>query len=92
MKARIYKPTKSAMQSGTANVKHWKLEFEPNGDRYIEPLMGWTATSDMTQEIELWFETKEQAIDYAERNDIPYDVYDPETRVIKPKSYADNFK
>lgn len=92
MKARIYKPTKNAMQSGVQNTKRWKLEFEHDGSRYIEPLMGWTGSSDMAQEIHLWFTTKEQAVAYAEKHQIPYDLFEPETRVIIPKSYAENFK
>ena len=92
MKARIFRPTKSAMQSGRANTKHWKLEFEQDGSRYIESLMGWTGSNDMTQEIKLWFETKDQAVAYAEKHQILYEVEEPEERDIVPKSYAENFK
>ena len=92
MVARIYKPAKTAMQSGIARTKDWVLEFEPQRPRTIDPLMGWTGSADTRQQIELSFDTKEEAIAYAERNGIPYTVYDPPARKPVIKSYADNFK
>lgn len=92
MVARIYKPAKTAMQSGTARTKDWVLEFEPERPRTIDPLMGWTGSADTRQQVQLRFETKEEAIAYAERHGIPYTVYDPPPRKPVPKSYADNFK
>ena len=65
--ARIYKPPKSAMQSGAARSKLWLLEFEPDRPREIEPLMGWTSSSDTRQQVRLRFDSKEEAIAYAER-------------------------
>lgn len=92
MKAIIYKPSKTAMQSGRGNSKEWILEFEDNNLRFKEPLMGWTASSDMKQEIKLYFQTKEEAISYAKQYNIVFSLIQPQTRIIKPKSYADNFK
>jgi len=92
MVARIYKPAKTAMQSGLARTKDWVLEDEPRVPREIDPLMGWTSSSDMRQQVQLRFETKEEAIAYAERNGIAYTVHDPQPRKAVPKSYADNFK
>lgn len=90
--ARIYKPTKNAMQSGTRNSKDWLLEFEHDGSRFTDPMMGWPGTSDMTQEIRLRFTTKEDAIRYAEQYCEHYIVDDHEDKkTIKPKSYANNF-
>lgn len=92
MVARIYKPAKTAMQSGMARTRDWVLEFEQERPRTIDPLMGWTGSADTRQQVQLTFETKEEAIAYAERNGIPYTVYDPPSRKPVPKSYADNFK
>ncbi len=92
MLARIYRPTKTAMQSGRANTKEWVLEFEQTRPREVEPLMGWTASSDMSQEVRLEFATREQAVAYAQGAGIPYQLIEPKTRLTKPKSYSDNFR
>lgn len=92
MVARIYKPAKTAMQSGVARTKKWVLEYEPQKPREIEPLMGWTSSSDMKSQIKMSFETKEDAISYAKRNGIAYSVQKPKKRKITKKSYADNFR
>ena len=91
MLARIYKPARNAMQSGKANTKDWILEFEPASARKSDPLMGWTSSSDMDGQIRLMFETKGEAIDYAQRHGIAFQVFQPKEprRVIK--AYADNF-
>ncbi len=91
MMARILKPSKTAMQSGTAKTKQWILEYEPDQPRAVEPLMGWTSSTDMKQQLRLHFETSEEAIAYCERHGIPYQVMapkEPQRRVI---AYADNF-
>lgn len=82
------------MQSGIRNTKKWVLEFEQNEEnqRFIEPIMGWTGSTDTTQQLRMRFETKEQAIEFADKNSIEYEVVEPKARKIKPKSYADNFK
>jgi NADH dehydrogenase ubiquinone Fe-S protein 4 len=92
MLARIFKPAKTAMQSGEARTKEWVLEFAPASPRELEPLMGWTSSRDMRQEVQLSFDTKEEAIAYAEREGIPYRLYEPEPRKMIRKAYADNFK
>lgn len=92
MLARIYQPTRTAMQSGQALTKNWVLEFEPEEQRFIDPLMGWTGSGDMKSQIRLWFATKDEAIAYAERHAIPYQVFEPRRRQVKPKAYADNFR
>jgi hypothetical protein len=66
MLARIYKPAKTAMQSARAKTKEWVLEYEPATRQEIEPLMGWTSSNDMLSQVRLFFETKEEAIDYAQ--------------------------
>ena len=92
MQARIYRPAKSAMQSGQFLSKRWILEFKHDGSREIDPIMGWTGSSDMYQEVKMKFSSKEKAIAFAKKNYIPYEVHEPNERVIRPKSYADNFK
>ncbi len=90
--ARIHKPSKTAMQSGRGKTNRWRLDFEPETPRTTEPLMGWTSSADMRQQISLDFDTKEEAIAYAERNGIPYRVieaHEPRRRKI---AYADNFR
>jgi len=90
MTARIYLPARSATQSGQAKDK-WILEYEPEEPRAIEPLMGWTSSGDMKQQIRLRFDSKEEAIAYAERNGVPYRVEEPKPAERKIISYSDNF-
>ena len=92
MLARIFRPSKNAMQSGKAKTKDWVLEFEPSAARRSDPLMGWTQTSDTeSSQVRLSFETKEEAVRYAEQHGIPFQLIDdkPAKRIIK--AYADNF-
>src|SRR5882724_2689807 len=91
MTARIFKPAKNAMQSGTAKTKEWQLDFEPEQPRAIEPLMGWTSSTDMKQQLTLRFETKEEAVAYCEREGIPYQVIEPKEPARRQAAYADNF-
>ena len=91
MIARIYKPAKTAMQSGTARTKEWVLDYEPETPREIEPLMGWTSSSDMKQQLTLHFDSKEEAVAYCERKGIPYQVIEPRQSAYRQVAYADNF-
>jgi hypothetical protein len=92
MRARIFQPPKTAMQSGWAKTHQWVVEFVNGTARHADPLMGWTGGGDTQAQVRLTFETKEEAIAYAERNGIQYDVELPQARRVKPKAYADNFK
>jgi hypothetical protein len=92
MTVRIYKPAKTAMQSGEARTLEWILEFEPASPRAPDPLMGWTSTSDMQSQVRLEFETKEEAIAYAKREGLAYTLVEPKPRKPIRKSYADNFR
>lgn len=92
MTARIYKPARTAMQSGTAKTTRWLLEFEPESPREIEPLMGWTSSGDTRQQVKLWFDSKEEAIAYATRNGIAYRVEEPKEPRRRTISYSDNFR
>ena len=89
-KAKIYKPTKSAMQSGKRNTKKWLLEFDTQNTG-IDPLMGWRSSKDTMSEVKIEFITKEQAVDYAKKNNIDYYIIEPQKRKIIKKSYSDNF-
>ena len=89
-KAKIYKPTKTAMQSAKGNTKNWLLEFDTLNTG-VDPLMGWETSRDTMSEVKLQFFTKEQAINYAKNNNIDYYVVEPQKRKIIKKSYADNF-
>ena len=91
MEVRIYRPAKTATQSGRAKTSRWVLEPAPRGQRAVDSLMGWTGSDDTTQQIKLSFATKQQAIAYARRRGYAYVVDKPQTRPIRPKSYADNF-
>ena len=91
MLARIYKPAKTAMQSGFANTKLWTLDYEPEEPRNVEPLMGWTSSADMRQQVRLRFDSKEEAIAYCERHGIAYQVSEPKPVVRRTAAYADNF-
>ena len=92
MLARIYRPSKTAMQSGRYGTRYWRLEFAPDKPRTIDPLMGWTSSADTRTQVKLKFDTEEEAIAYCEKHGIPYEVENPHNRRIKPKAYADNFK
>ena len=90
--ARIYRPTKNAMQSGRGNVKKWVLEFEPKSAKIIDPLMGWTGSTDTDGQVRLKFDDKDAAVRYAEKYGLAFQLIEPKERTPKRKSYADNFK
>ena len=91
MTARIYKPAKNAMQSGRAATREWQLDYEPEQPQVVEPLMGWTSSSDMKRQLTMHFDTKEAAIAYCERNGIAYQVIEPKEPVRRIAAYSDNF-
>lgn len=93
MLARIYKPAKSAMTSGQRNTGAWVLEYAPEEQKQIDPLMGWTGSGDMRGQVKLRFETKDAAVDYAHRNGLAYVVEEPKPRRqnVRPMGYAGNF-
>ena len=91
MTARIYRPAKTAMQSGKASSRGGRLEFEPASARTIDPLMGWTGSSDMNGQVRLSFDTAGEAVAYAERHGIPFRLHEPQDPPLILKAYADNF-
>ncbi len=92
MLARIFRPAKTAMQSGKARTKEWVLEFEPSDARRPDPLMGWTQTHDTaSSQVRLSFDTKEEAVRYADHHGIAFQLIDPKPAKRIIKAYADNF-
>lgn len=93
MRARIYQPARNAMQSGTAKTKSWVLEFAPDTAREIDPLMGWTSSSDTQSQVKLRFATREDAVAYAADKGIDAVVMEPHKRRpnVRARGYAENF-
>ena len=92
MLARIFRPAKTAMQSGKGKTQDWVLEFEPTDARHPDPLMGWTQTRDTeSSQVRLSFETREEAVRYADQHGIAFQIAEPKTPKRIIKAYADNF-
>lgn len=91
MLARIYRPAKTAMQSGKAKTKDWLLEFEPASAKRTDPLTGWTQSTDMNGQVRLTFDTREEAVAYAQRHGIAFQLVEPKEPKKIIKAYADNF-
>ena len=92
MPARIYKPAKTATQSGRAKTHGWVLEFEPKAPARPDPLMGWAGSPDTEGQVRLRFATPDDAVAYARRRGIEFTLDAPSAPTIKPKAYADNFR
>jgi ETC complex I subunit conserved region len=92
MPARIFKPSRSAMQSGKGKSQEWVLEFEQATARSADPLMGWTSSDDTTTQVKLKFATRDEAEAYAKRKGIAYSVQTETPVKQQKKSYSDNFK
>jgi hypothetical protein len=90
--ARIYRPSKTAMQSGRRQSRLWVLEYAPASRRDPDPLMGWASAQDTLNEVRLRFATLDEAVAFAKRNGLEYTVIEPHVRTPKAKSYADNFR
>ncbi len=90
--ARIYRPAKTAMQSGQAGTRRWVLEFEPSAAQERDALMGWAGSRDTLGQVRMNFATAEEAVAFAEKHGLAYRVLAPRTRRVRPKSYADNFR
>lgn len=93
MRARIFQPARTAMQSGSAKTKTWMLEFVPASARSVDPLMGWTSSDDMNSQVRLRFDSRDAAEAYAKAHGIDYTVSEAKTRkaIIRPGGYGDNF-
>lgn len=93
MRARIYRPSRTATQSGPARHRQWVLEFAPETPRNVDPLMGWTASDDMNSQVRLRFDSREAAEAYAREHGIDYVLREPTPRKpnIRPRGYGENF-
>lgn len=93
MRARIYQPARTAMSSGTAKTRVWLLEFDQASARDIDPLMGWTSSDDTQSQVRLKFDTREEAVEYAQEHGIDASVEEPTRRKpnIRPMGYGENF-
>lgn len=91
MHVRIFRPAKTAMQSGRGNSKRWMLEFEPLAGATPDPLMGWLSSPDTRRQVKLRFDSEAEAIEYAKQKGYTYTVVKRNERKVQPKSYADNF-
>ncbi len=90
---RIFRPTKTAMQSGRAKTHYWQVEFVPGAREEPDPLMGWAGSPDTLNQVRMRFATKEEAIAFAEREGYAYTVIeDRPAKAPRPKSYSDNFR
>ena len=92
MKAKIYKPSKTAMQSGRSKFNKWVLKISDSKNQIRDTMMGWNGGSNTSSQIQLNFKSKEDAINYAMSNNIDYEVLETSVRKVISKSYADNFK
>ena len=90
--ARIFRPAKTAMQSGHGGTRSWVIEYAPATPRRPDPLMGWASAQDTLNEVQLRFATAEEAVAFAEKNGLDFTVIEPHNSIEKPKSYADNFR
>jgi hypothetical protein len=88
---RIFRPAKTAMQSGRAKTQDWVMEFEPREGARPDPLIGWNGSADTRRQVRLTFDTLEEAVAHAKRNGFVYTLQAPKERQPKPKAYADNF-
>ncbi len=93
MPARIYQPSRNAMQSGQAKTHSWVLEYAPASARSVDPLMGWTSSDDTQSQVKLRFESKEAAVEYATEKGLEFTVTEPHKRKpnIRPGGYGENF-
>jgi hypothetical protein len=91
MKARIYKPSKSATQSGR-KAGAWLLEYERESKQAPEPVMGWTASGDTLNQVCLEFPTRDDAVAYARRKGWDFSAAEEHVRIVTPRNYVDNFK
>ena len=91
MTIKIYKPAKTAMQSGLGKTNKWLAEYISHEDTLKDNLMGWNSSSDTKSQIKVFFDKKQQAIEWAKNNNYQYYVVEPKVRKVKIKSYASNF-
>ncbi len=89
---RIYQPARTAMQSGRARTRQWLVEFAPGAAQSPDPLMGWAGGADTSRQVKLRFDSRDEAVAYAEKRGLDYAIEEPRASVYRKKSYSDNFK
>lgn len=89
---RIFRPSKTAMQSGRGRTHQWMVQFERDAPQVADPLMGWMGSRDTRPQVRLLFDSREEAVAFAERNGFSYFVQEPHATALRPKSYAENFR
>ncbi len=90
---RIYRPAKTAMQSGRSNTRRWLVEFSPQDRKDPDPLMGWPGSKDTRSQVKMYFDTKEAALAFAEKHGYAFEIRDAEPpKPPAPKAYSDNFR
>jgi len=93
MRARIYRKPRNTMQSGQAGTHTWLVEYDTDRRQGPDPLMGWIGGGSTLSQVRLSFETQDEAVAYAAKHGIPYDLeLPPPEHAMKPKAYADNFR
>ena len=92
MTARIYQPSRATTQSGLGKTHNWILEYEPATQRAPEPLMGWTSAADTLNQVRLSFASRDEAVNFADRQGLAFSVQEPAQRRVRPKSYTDRFR
>jgi len=91
MKGIVYRPSKTATQSGLRNTREWVLEFDQTASRSVDPLMGWTSSADTTQQLRLFFDSRDEALAYARQRGVEVTVREPKPKRFRPRPYADNY-
>jgi len=89
---RIFRPSKTAMQSGRGKTERWMVQFERDAPQVADPLMGWMGSRDTRPQLRLMFDSRDEAVAFAERNNLTYAVQEPHAHAMRPKSYAENFR
>lgn len=92
MKVKIYKPAKTAMQSGRGKNQTWVLEYETTSARVADNLIGWSSSKDTLNQVKLKFKTLDMAIKHARKNGWEYSISPSQERKVRPRNYGDNFK
>ena len=92
LKYKIYKKSKSAMQSGIKNTKKWYLESMEINVRAHNIYFDWSSSTSIEDQIKLSFDDLQSAIDFAKKKNLDFEVFVPNQSNQIIKSYSDNFK
>lgn len=87
----IYRPARSAMQSGEAETTKWQVDFDAQ-QKWENPMIGWASSDDPVQALRLRFDTAEQAESFCRKQGWDYQIAKEPVSRLEPRSYGDNFK